>query len=328
MVISKLRRHFATFGSPVRLQTDNGRQFTSSEFQAFAAKWNFTHYTSSSKYPQSNGLAERAVCSAKNLLEQSRLSNGDFYLGLLNLCNISRDPTMRSPAQRLMSHMLRPPMPIAQQSLVPKVLQPATVQQRIDHKHEVQCCSHDKSCRPLAPLLPVQVVRMQTATGFSRLATVVGVDDSPRSYLVDFDGTVYRRRRQHLLAANEPQPPPADPYAPPLRFEPAVTNYPTAPCMPRSVRLPRSPPSALPGFGQMISSPARSPSPPSPPSPPPGSPVPAGSPPAFPVGSPPASSFPAAAAPPPLLSGGEGDGAIRTRSGRVVKPPVRYGDFV
>ncbi|XP_032884449.1 uncharacterized protein K02A2.6-like [Amblyraja radiata] len=69
LVIRKLKKHFSTFGSPVRLQTDNGRQFTSHDFKPFANRWNFHHVMSSPEYPQSNGLAERAVRSAKQLME-------------------------------------------------------------------------------------------------------------------------------------------------------------------------------------------------------------------------------------------------------------------
>lgn len=50
VVIWKLKRHFSTFGSPVRLQTDNRRQFTSHVFKLFAYQWKFQHITSSPEY--------------------------------------------------------------------------------------------------------------------------------------------------------------------------------------------------------------------------------------------------------------------------------------
>lgn len=303
-VIGRLRRHFATFGSPARLQSDNGSQFTSAEFQRFTSQWNFKHFTSSPEYPQSNGLAERAVCSAKGLLEHCRLSKSDFHLALLNLRNISHDPALGSPAQRLLSRRTRPPLPIAQQSLVPSVLPPATVQERITTKHDSQKRSHDQSCRPLPPLFPGQIVRMQTASGHYKLATVVGDAGSPRSYLVDHDGVIYCRSRQHLLLVNEPRPPPAAPFSPPLSV--------SAPAVPQ---VPRSLPSPL------IKPPSPPPSPRSPSTPPAGGSSPASSPPVSPVRSP-------APAPAALVPAGGGGGELRTRSGRLVKPPVRYGDFV
>lgn len=60
-------------------------------FKLFADRWNFQHVTSSPEYPQSNGLAERAVRSAKHLLEGARISKSDVYLDLLNLRNFARD---------------------------------------------------------------------------------------------------------------------------------------------------------------------------------------------------------------------------------------------
>ena len=63
----------------------------------------FYSTTSSPEFPQSNGLAERAVRSAKQLMEKSHRDGSDVFLSLLNLRNIPRDPTLGSPAERLMS---------------------------------------------------------------------------------------------------------------------------------------------------------------------------------------------------------------------------------
>ena len=54
------------------LVTDNGPQYTADEFAKFARTYNFFHITSSPYFPQSNGLAERAVQTVKNILRDSR----------------------------------------------------------------------------------------------------------------------------------------------------------------------------------------------------------------------------------------------------------------
>ncbi len=56
-VILKLRTHFARYGSPQVLITDNGGQFVSQEFAKFASSWRFEHRTSSPHHPRSNGQA-------------------------------------------------------------------------------------------------------------------------------------------------------------------------------------------------------------------------------------------------------------------------------
>ena len=46
-VIQKLKAHFARYGIPDELVTDNGPQFTSSSFNHFTTKWDIQHRTSS-----------------------------------------------------------------------------------------------------------------------------------------------------------------------------------------------------------------------------------------------------------------------------------------
>lgn len=69
-VIAKLKRHFSVHGVAHTLMTDNSAQFVCNEFSDFAHTWDFKHIRSSPRYPQSNGLAERAVRSSKHLLEK------------------------------------------------------------------------------------------------------------------------------------------------------------------------------------------------------------------------------------------------------------------
>ena len=50
--------------------SDNNLQFSSKAFTNFDKTYDFTHVTSSPHFPQSNGEAERAVITMKNLLEK------------------------------------------------------------------------------------------------------------------------------------------------------------------------------------------------------------------------------------------------------------------
>ena len=59
--IEKLREIFATHGLPATLVSDNGSNFTSSEFEEFMKRNGIKHIKVAPYHPASNGLAERAV---------------------------------------------------------------------------------------------------------------------------------------------------------------------------------------------------------------------------------------------------------------------------
>lgn len=161
-VITKLKRHFSVHGSPHLLISDNARQYTSQKFRDFATQWDFKHVTSSPEFPQCNGLAERAVQSAKQLMEKSKRDGTDVFLNLLNMRNIPRDAQLGSPAQRLMSRQTRTTLPVSRQLLQPASLNTQQVTAQLQKKRLSQKLSYDKSSRPLQPLLEGEVVRMQT----------------------------------------------------------------------------------------------------------------------------------------------------------------------
>ena len=83
-VIHAFKVQFARHGIPEVLVTDNGTQFSSSEFATFAKTWGFEHITSSPRYPQSNGKAENSVKVCKALLKKARADKQDPLLALLD----------------------------------------------------------------------------------------------------------------------------------------------------------------------------------------------------------------------------------------------------
>ena len=72
-VIQHLKSIFSHHGIPETVLSDNGPQFSSSIFQSFSKEYGFTHSTSSPKYPQANGAAERAAKTVKSLLEKMKI---------------------------------------------------------------------------------------------------------------------------------------------------------------------------------------------------------------------------------------------------------------
>ena len=224
-VITKLKRHFSVHGSPHLLLSDNARQYTSQKFRDFSTQWDFRHVTSSPEFPQCNGLAERAVQSAKQLMEKSKRDGTDVFLNLLNLRNIPRDAQLGSPAQRLMSRQIRTTIPVSKKLLQPAPLNTQEVAAQLKKKRLAQKLSYDKSSRPLRPLLEGEVVRMQTPRGYDRMGTVGKICEEPRSYVIQSGGKEYRRNRRHLLPVAE-QPTDHPDSADLQPFNPAVGEAP------------------------------------------------------------------------------------------------------
>nr|XP_037272732.1 uncharacterized protein K02A2.6-like [Rhipicephalus microplus] len=113
-VISAIKSTFVRHGIPVTVVSDNGPQFSCKAFEDFGKTYGFTHVTSSPRYPQSNGEAERMVRTIKELL----LKATDPFLALLAYRN-TPGVYGYSPAQLLMGRSLRNRVPATTQSLVP-----------------------------------------------------------------------------------------------------------------------------------------------------------------------------------------------------------------
>ncbi|XP_028413681.1 uncharacterized protein K02A2.6-like, partial [Dendronephthya gigantea] len=87
-VVKVLKQQFARHRIPEILYTDNGPEFASKEFCAFASQYQFQHVTSSPRFPQSNGFVERTIQKAKKLLKKAYDDGHDPHLAILELQNI------------------------------------------------------------------------------------------------------------------------------------------------------------------------------------------------------------------------------------------------
>ena len=54
-VVRVMKQHFARYGIPTTVVSDNGPQFTSKVFESFSNSWDFEHKTSDPGYPKGNG---------------------------------------------------------------------------------------------------------------------------------------------------------------------------------------------------------------------------------------------------------------------------------
>ena len=136
-VINQRKSMFARHRIPVKVISDQGPQYSSSEFEDFIKMWGFEHQTSSPYYPRSNGLAERTVQTVKNILKKAKVSQLDPLLAFLQYRNTPIN-NIGSPAALLMSRKLRSVLPPTRQSLKPKVKKHKMVKSALLSKQERQ----------------------------------------------------------------------------------------------------------------------------------------------------------------------------------------------
>ncbi|KAL8580396.1 hypothetical protein ACOMHN_020873 [Nucella lapillus] len=196
VVIMKLKDCFARHGIAETVVSDNGRQFTSNEFQKFAAEWNFKHVTSSPHFPQSNGQAESGVKTAKAILKQK-----DPFLALLTYCSTPIPSLGYSPAELALGRKLRTTLPTHPKTLTPHTVDPETVRERDVAAKQKQKQHHDQhtgsqylpELRPGDPVL----IKCNGEKTWQQPGEVVK-KSAPRSYVVKTAGGELRRNRKHL----------------------------------------------------------------------------------------------------------------------------------
>ena len=131
-VINALKSIFSCHGVPTTCISDNGPCYASAQFAEFARAYEFTHVTSSPRYAQANGAAERAVQTAKSILKKA----ADPFLALLNY-RTTPLTNGYSPAQLLMGRQLRSNVPTTTAALRPHTPDFTKLQQ-LDRKSKEQ----------------------------------------------------------------------------------------------------------------------------------------------------------------------------------------------
>lgn len=246
-IIQKLKSIFARLGIPQKVVSDNGPQYSSQEFANFSKEYDFIHATSSPRYPQSNGLAEKSVQIAKRIFEKAELDGRDPYLGILEYRTTPLEVGY-SPAELLQGRQLRSILPTLNEQLLPKVIDHEKVKVLLHKNHENQKHNYDKQSKPLAPLEIGDSVRFQQGDKSWKPATVLS-KVADRSYVVNApNGGIYRRNRRHLMKTNE-QTYTFDPNLP-ILAEAQTDDSELSPISPSKSKLPPSSPSK-PNFENM-----------------------------------------------------------------------------
>lgn len=227
-VIVHLKSIFARHGIPEVLITDNGPQFACQEMRDFAKDYCFEHVTSSPRYPQSNGEAERGVQTVKNLLKKA----SDPYKALLAYRTTAL-ANGYSPAQLLMGRRLRTTLPMLPETLQPRLpdFQQVSCSEREKRLRQTESFNKRHRTRELDKLVPGQPVWITDARA---QGTVTAVHPTPRSYVISGPQGTIRRNRSHLVPIPQTE---AQTEATQIQATPTETvSEPSAPHTPGVVR--------------------------------------------------------------------------------------------
>lgn len=204
-VITKLKSHFARYGIPDQVVSDNGPQFSSSEFATFAKKWCFAHTPTSPYNSKANGKVEAAVKMAKNLFRKAKDDMADPYLAMLDHRN-TPSKALLSPAQKFMSRRTKTLLPTTESLLKPSTQRSLKDINKKEAKKQEEY--FNRKVQPLQPLKPGDVVRVKPYVKGDKIwkkATVLERLDT-RSYHIDVGGEVRRRNRFDLKKTAETAP--------------------------------------------------------------------------------------------------------------------------
>lgn len=208
--ITALKAVFSRHGIPEVLRTDNGPQYASLEFQEFSETYGFCHLTSSPRYPQSNGQAERAVRTVKLVLKkQLEEPSADPYLALLTYRATQLPWCGWSPAELLMGRRLRSSMPQTDDLLIPKWPYLPEFRQLNEKFKDRQKRDFDRRHRvQVQPELPDDSTVWVRSEEHSTPGRVVAPAPRPRSYVVETPSGEVQRNRKHLTARPTESPVP------------------------------------------------------------------------------------------------------------------------
>jgi len=168
--------------------SDKSPQYSSTEFSNFSEKYQFVYTTCS---PKSNGEAERAVRTIKNLLSKSE----DPYVALLAY-RTTPIQCGYSPAELLMNRQLCPSVPIAPSQLKPAIPDYFALEEKEKKRQERQRLNYNDRhrARELSPLLPGDHVWITDQKTEGKIVQ----SSTPRSYQVATDTGTLRHNRRHL----------------------------------------------------------------------------------------------------------------------------------
>ena len=198
-----LRAMFARHGLPEQLVSDNGPQFTSSEFEQFLKGNCIKHILSAPYHPASNGLAERFIQTLKCTLKASEKDGKTLQHRLAEfLFEYRATPhatTNESPSELFLKRRIRTRFDL----MLPNTKEVVTSHQAEQKKH------HDKHAKDRS-LFPGTEVMVRDYIGSNKWIPGIVLDKlGPVTYSVEIEnGRIFKRHIEQLRVRN-PTPNPS-----------------------------------------------------------------------------------------------------------------------
>ena len=194
---------FSRLGIPELVKSDYGTQYMSREFARFSEDYGFTHTQSDPCHQSSNGAAERAVQTIKNLLSKA----DDPYLAMLNY-RVTPQAHGFSPAELMFGRNLRTRIPTHPSQFIPRKQDIERFRQKNQELKMKMKENFDRRHRakPLPPFSQGEKVWMKTPT--DQEAEVLNQAPQSRSVQIKTErGTTTRRTRNQLRRRSQPPTP-------------------------------------------------------------------------------------------------------------------------
>ncbi|XP_061714623.1 uncharacterized protein K02A2.6-like [Cydia pomonella] len=197
-IITILRRIFASQGLPDVLVSDNGRTFTSEDFNSFLRRNHIRHIFTPPYHPATNGQIERAVQTFKNKLKKMAATNMPWSeklaKALYALRTVPNSSTNKTPAEMLNGRKYR----TAISSLHPEST-PSRAEQQLEQAAQRPCVRAFHLHQPV-------LVRMYTP-GTKWAKGEIEAIEGPSTYVVRTeDGELHRRHADQIIARALRQP--------------------------------------------------------------------------------------------------------------------------
>ena len=190
-----MKYHFARYGIPSTVISDNGPQFRSCEFENFAKEWDFQHDFSSPGHQQANGMAESGVKMAKQLIRRATDSGRDPFMAILEYRNIPSQDYGTSPAQRMLGRRTRTLLPTVENLLKPMNIEVEKDMQTKKFRNDRSAWYYNKKAKDLEVLKKGDTIRLKPLVAGKKKWVTGTIRNrlDERSYEVETDTGILRR---------------------------------------------------------------------------------------------------------------------------------------